>query len=834
MIHYFIGNLGHCFVILSFVAALVSALAYWQGTKNPNQWTRFANGSFLVHGVAVFGVICTLFYAIHNHYFEYHYIWSHTSKLLPWYYEISSFWEGQEGSFLLWIFWNSLIGFVLIKTNRDWRPSVMVVVAIIQLFLTSMILGVVIFGWKFGSSPFILLRNVIDAPIFQTNPDFIPEDGTGLNPLLQNYWMVIHPPMLFFGFALTMVPFSFAVAGMLQGKLKEWVRPALPWVQFGTMILGIAILMGAYWAYETLNFGGYWSWDPVENAVYVPWLVMVAAMHTMIAHKSSTSALKVSIILVISTFLLILYATFLTRSGVLGESSVHSFTDLGLSGQLLTYLGVFTIGSMWLMARVWKKIPTTADEVSPYTREFWIFLGASTLCLMAFQVLLPTSIPVWNRMVEFFGGTSNLAPPVDQVVYYSRFQLLFAVLVAILSGTGQFFWWKKTNPKELRNKWVPPLTISLIGAAIIFLMWGINEWRYILLLTTSVYAIISNIFIFSSLMKTNLRLSGGAIAHIGIAMMLIGILFSSGYSKILSTNYTGRVWNKDFPDEVNQDNLLLFLNEPRQMGEYSMVYRGLRKLTQEAGYVAVDDLQSTPFPNRMTVVNVLSEGFKEDDTVTLTNFENSYFEVDYTSKTGEQFTLYPRVQINDQMNMIIYSPDILRKWNADIYTHVKTFPDPAQEAQWSEVDSVAVVRGATFFVNDYVAHFRRIEPLQEVNGFPLTSGDVAVKAVIEIEGEYKNYLVEPIYLIRGSEIGMLSDQVNDLAVQISILSIHPERNQFVFGIKTTQKDWIIMEAVQKPFINVLWIGTLLLVLGLLIAISRRYRDFRLMRDKAMA
>ena len=134
-------------------------------------------------------------------------------------------------------------------------------------------------------------------------PDFIPEDGTGLNPLLQNYWMVIHPPMLFLGFALTVVPFSFAVAGMLRGKLKEWIRPALPWAQFATMILGVAILMGAYWAYETLNFGGYWNWDPVENAVYVPWLVMVAAMHTMIAYKNNGSALKVSIILVISTFL---------------------------------------------------------------------------------------------------------------------------------------------------------------------------------------------------------------------------------------------------------------------------------------------------------------------------------------------------------------------------------------------------------------------------------------------------------------------------------------------------------------------------------------------------
>ena len=835
MPHYFIGNLGHLFVILSFVTALISSVAYWLGNKNLDKWTPFANVSFMVHAGAVIGVIFTLFFIIHNHYFEYHYAWDHSSTLLPWYYQISCFWEGQEGSFLLWLFWNAIIGLVLIRTNRDWRPSVMAVVSITQLFLTSMILGVVIpeLDIKIGSSPFLLLRDVIDAPIFQTNPNFIPEDGKGLNPLLQNYWMVIHPPMLFLGYALTVVPFAFCTAGLMRGKLKEWVRPALPWAQFTTMILGVAILMGAYWAYETLNFGGYWNWDPVENAVFVPWLVMVAAMHTMITYKNNASALKVSIILVISTFLLILYASFLVRSGVLGESSVHAFTDLGLSGQLLIYLATFTIVSIWLMARVWKRIPTKAEEVSPYTREFWIFLGAATLCLMAFQVLLPTSIPVWNRIVEFFDGSSNLAPPADAVQFYSRIQLFFAVILAFLSGTGQFFWWKKISPKELKNRLTIPLTISLILSAVIFLSQGISEWQYILLLTASIYSIVSNLFIFISLAKSNIRLSGGAVAHIGIAMMLIGILFSSGYSKILSMNYTGKAWNNDFPDELNQNNLLLFQNDPRQMEEYSMIYRGMRKLTQEAGFVDANELVATSMPNRVKVKRTLSEDIQRGDTLTLTNFENSYFEVAYTSNSEEQFTLYPRVQINDEMDMVVYSPDILRKWHSDVYTHVRTFPDPEQEPIWSDVDTIAVVQGGTFFVNDYVAHFKQIEPLNEINGIPLNAGDVAVKAIVEIEGEYRNYIAEPIYVIQGMQAGMVTDQINDLAVQMTILSIIPETNEIVFGIRSTQKDWIIMEAVQKPLINVLWIGTLLLVLGLLMAISRRYREFRLMRDKAM-
>jgi cytochrome c-type biogenesis protein CcmF len=832
MVHYFIGNLGHFFVVLSFVASLLAFVAYWKGIKQESAWVRFANVTFYVHGIAVIGIVFALYFIINNQYFEYHYAWSHSSKLLPWYYQISCFWEGQEGSFLLWMFWNVLIGFVLIRTNRDWRPSVMAVLTLTQVFLTSMILGVVVFGAKIGSSPFMLLRDVIDAPIFRTSPDFIPEDGTGLNPLLQNYWMVIHPPTLFLGFATTVVPFAFAIAGLLRGRWKEWIRPALPWAQFSMLILGVGILMGAYWAYETLNFGGYWNWDPVENAVYVPWLVMVAAVHTMIVHKNNGSALKLSLILVTASFLLILYSTFLTRSGVLGESSVHSFTDLGLSGQLLIYLFVFVVGSIALMAKVWKHLPSSEEEVSPYTREFWIFLGAATLCLMAFQVILPTSIPVWNRIVEFFGGTSNMAPPGDQVTFYSNIQLYMAAVLAILSGTGQFFWWKKISPQELRNKLIAPVLFSLILSAVIFISWEMREWQYILLLTTAIYSLVSNAYIFITLIKTNPRLSGGAVAHMGIAMMLIGILFSAGYSKILSVNYTGIAWNREFPDEINQNNLLLFQNEERQMADYSMMYRGMRKLTNEVGYFPENDLAETIYPNKMVVTRPSKE-LAVGDTVTLENGENSYFEVAYATKSGQNFTLYPRVQLNDEMDMIVYSPDIQRYWHSDVYTHVRTFPDPEVEAVWSEMDTVVVGEGETFFVNDYVAHFKGIVPLTDLDGIKLKDGDFALKAVIEIEGEIRNYIAEPIFIIQSLQVGRVMDQVNDLAAQITILSIDPENRKFIFGTRGTQKDWIIMEAVQMPLINVLWIGTLLLVIGLIMAISRRYREFRLMRDKDM-
>lgn len=829
MIHYFEGQLGHVFVIISFVTSLFASYAFFKGRNQEKSWTTFGSRIFYVHAVSVLGIVGTLFYLITNHYFEYHYVFSHSSKILPIYYQISCFWEGQEGSFLLWMFWNAVLGLILIRTNNFWKAPVMLVMSLTQLFLASMILGVVIGDLKIGSSPFMLLREVLDAPIFKTNPNFIPEDGNGLNPLLQNYWMVIHPPTLFLGFATTVIPFAYCIGGLIIGKNREWIRPALPWAQFSAMILGVGILMGAYWAYETLNFGGYWNWDPVENAIYVPWLVLVAAIHIMIAYKKSGSALKLSMILVSASFLLVLYATFLTRSGILGNSSVHSFTDLGLSGQLLIYLLAFIVLSVFYIAKRWKEIPSSKEEVSTYSREFWIFMGAAVLCFMAFQVLAGTSIPVYNQIASLLGFELNMAPATDTFSAYSLPQLLLSILLAIFSGTGQFFWWKKMDKKKLKTELTVPFLISLIVSALIISIGKVTDPYYAILMIACNYSIAANTKILIGVAKSNMNLSGGSITHIGVALMLVGILFSSGYSTILSTNYTSMVWSSEFPEEVNRDNLLLFINEPRQMKQYSMIYKGVRKKTREEGFIDQNVLEATIDPLKVVRTNGTVK-----DTLTLISPENSYFEVEYNTEEGKQFTLFPRVQINKAMDMIVYSPDIRRTVSADMYTHVRTFPDPDQEPDWSEPEEIKVTIGENFFINDYVATLEQMIPIREINATPLDANDVAVKAVIKVQGEYQDYTAEPIFVIRDREfVGRIDDQVNDLAFQISIQNIIPQENAVVLAYQTTQKDWIIMEAVKKPWINLLWIGTFLLVIGFIVAIRRRYLEFVKMRDKGV-
>jgi cytochrome c-type biogenesis protein CcmF len=222
------------------------------------------------------------------------------------------------------------------------------------------------------------------------------------------------------------------------------------------------------------------------------------------------------------------------------------------------------------------------------------------------------------------------------------------------------------------------------------------------------------------------------------------------------------------------------------------------------------------------------------DTLTLINFENSYFEVEYLSEGGKKFTLYPRVQINEEMDMVVYSPDIKRTLSADMYTHVRTFPDPEQEPDWSEPETIKVNIGDTFFLNDYVAKLDRIEPIEQIEGTTIDENDIAVKAIIKVQGEYDEYLAEPIFMIRNREfVGRIDDHVQDLAFRVSIQNILPEENAILLATQTTQKDWIIMEAVKKPWINLLWLGTFLLTIGFTVAISRRYTEFQKMRDKGM-
>ena len=856
MLHTTIGNIGHLCIILSFVASVIATFGYFKSVQTTDlvqqeSWKSFSRFAFYTHGAAVVGVIIALFSIIYNHYFEYHYAWSHSSRALPVYYIISCFWEGQEGSFLLWIFWHAVLGIVLINTNKHWEAPVMAIFAAVQTFLCSMILGVVlpVIDLKIGSSPFLLMREAMpDLPVWQMKPDFIAEDGNGLNPLLQNYWMVIHPPTLFLGFATTLIPFAYAMAGLWRREFTAWIRPALPWALFSGLILGVGIIMGGYWAYETLNFGGYWNWDPVENASFVPWLILVAAYHCMIIYKTNQTALGTSFILVIATFILVLYSTFLNRSGVLGDASVHSFTDLGLSGQLLIYLLFFLLSSVALLIYRWKDIPKDEKEVSTYSREFWIFMGATTLCLSGFQIITATSLPVYNKIVEGLGFVSKLAPPADAATYYSKFQLWFGVGIAVFSGIGQSFWWKKIKQENFIKFFLTPFLVSLILTFVVIFFTTKTQTgdffespTYIVLLFAGIFSILTNGSILMNIFKGNYKLSGGAVTHIGVAMMLLGILFSSGYSKIVSTNEGGmKLFNEKDLDaktaNANKEHIALWLNTPTQMDNYTLTYTGVRVEGRELPeYLRPEQVEiiENDF-HAVALQDIEQKGkkyYSKGDTLPVFP-ENKYYEIDFRDKDGRITTLYPRFQINKKMGNSV-SPDLKRNIGRDLYTYVAQAPDLDQR-EWSKTENYTIAVKDTFFLNDYVAVLDNVARVDTFEGKPLGPNNAAVQATIKVMGkEFIQYEVKPTFVIRDGMVAMPPVEQNEVGIRAKFTNIDPKTGKFGFAFNTTQRDYVVLKAIEKPMINLLWIGTLVLMLGFIMAIIRRYREFKLMRDKGV-
>jgi cytochrome c-type biogenesis protein CcmF len=406
-----------------------------------------------------------------------------------------------------------------------------------------------------------------------------------------------------------------------------------------------------------------------------------------------------------------------------------------------------------------------------------------------------------------------------------------------LSGTGQFFWWQKMKKSQIKESLLFPILITLMISALVIVLIGMTNIAYILLVIAGIYTIVANGKILFQIAKSNYKLSGGAIAHIGIGLMLLGILFSTGYSSTLSVNKTGLLLtnSEEVEDNFNQENIPLFINDPQTMGEYTLTYKGRFFESYDGGYIKATYLDNTENENSKVVrreIKKSDETLQMGDTIKVYG-ANHYYKVDYLHADGEKFSLFPRAQINADMGGLISSPDIKRKLSKDIYTHVSSVPDPTQEIEWSEAKTMEVTFGEKFFLNDFVTILEDVKRVDEIEGEKLKGNDLAVKATIKVYGDGEDYILNPYYLIRDNMAGRISDENREIGVKLIIENINPESNTFTLSVRTTQKDYVILKALEMPFINLLWIGTFVLTLGFAMAISRRYSEFYKMKRKGL-
>ncbi|MGK7371218.1 MAG: cytochrome c biogenesis protein CcsA, partial [Candidatus Halalkalibacterium sp. M3_1C_030] len=449
-----------------------------------------------------------------------------------------------------------------------------------------MILGVDFGTFKIGASPFRSLAEAMpNAPFIQSNPDFVPADGKGLNDLLKSPWMIIHPPALFLGFSMMAVPYCFAMAALWKRKYHAWVNAALPWTLGANLSLFTAIFLGGYWAYVTLSFGGYWAWDPVENASFIPWLIGTAGIHTMLIQRKSSTSQKASIILAMLAYVAVVYETFLTRSGVLSDSSVHSFVDLGLYNQLLLFMAVILGVGIGMLIYRYKDLPSQQNESKLLSREFMTFAGAMVLFLIGMVMTLGTSSPIIGRLF-----TENPTPP--EVSFYNEWTMPLAILAAILTVLGQYLFWKRYNAESLANELLWPVAGACIATLTTIFIGDVRDLYYMLYLLSAWFALFGNGFVMVRLARKKPKLIGGSLSHIGFGIMLLGFLASSAYDGNLldlsAKQYNeavrqGKVTDKDGTPVRQPVNFLeLKLNEPKVVnGKYLATYQGYSLRNQD-------------------------------------------------------------------------------------------------------------------------------------------------------------------------------------------------------------------------------------------------------------
>jgi cytochrome c-type biogenesis protein CcmF len=370
---------GHSLLIFALMALVASLFCYLPGLlKNGGFPKKAARWLYVLFSLLVWTAAVWLFILFVRHRFQYTYVAGFSSRELPLGYLLSAVWAGQEGSFLIWVAFAAVLGLSFFRRTARLEAPGMVVFELSLVFLMALLIK---------QSPFRL------------SPE-IPADGNGLNPLLQDFWMSIHPPLIFLGYAAYAIPFSLAMASCWTGDRKEWLSPALVWANVGFLTLGAGIIVGGFWAYKVLGWGGYWGWDPVENASLLPWLTGTALIHGLVMQRVQDRFSRGNIMLASVSFLLVLYGTFLTRSGVLANFSVHSFTDLGITGWLVWYILFFVFLSLGMLGWRWRRFRVEGKPVPFWSREMSFFLMILVLLMSTVLVGLGTSAPLLTGFTE--------------------------------------------------------------------------------------------------------------------------------------------------------------------------------------------------------------------------------------------------------------------------------------------------------------------------------------------------------------------------------------------------------------------------------------------------
>lgn len=796
--------IGNVFLTFAFLAALFSCSMYFLSYKGFANTLKFARIGFHTVAIAVIVSSALLLHAIITHQYQYGYVYNYSGGDLPIGLLISTFYAGQEGSFLLWTFFTVIIGLILLdytSKRGDLEQRVMMIFTLALAFLLFMVSPMLKspFNYIWLQGSFIEMKHLnpslLSMPFLQnflmsdpnTNQAFVNMNkelysvltangiavndfilqGKGLNPLLQNFWMQIHPPILFVGFALSLVPFTFAMAALIKNEYKDWIKQSLPWLLTTSLVLGLAIMLGGYWAYGVLGWGGYWGWDPVENSSLVPWLVSVAAIHTMLVQKKTEEKgggsrfVKTNLILSVLTYVLVLYSTFLTRSGILGDASVHSFVDPGMIVYwfLVFFLSAFAILGIGGIIYRWKFLTKNFNfEENILSRELALFTGAAALIASAIIVLVGTSAPIFGKTVE--------------TRFYDQANLPIAILVGLLNGLSLLLKWKQTEKKDLFSQIKLSLIAAVVLTALTALIAGMTTFMFILFVFSAYFSLIVNIEVAYKVIRGRKLFLGGYISHAGFALFLLGVIATSGYSK---TEQVDLIKNK----QVNV------------LGHY-------------VKFVSV-----TPFDN--------SKKFN--------------FNIEIIDGRGKKI-ISPVMFRSDFNNSLMREPDILTGFTRDFHVAPLGYSD-GTETDAGKASQVTIEKGKYYESNKAKITFTGFNFSDEARSAMMAGTDFQIGANLKIsfDGKEKDY--EAVMKTVNGNREFVPVELKEANLRITmenmdasgkvILNIADLAGSDASAVKQPVES-LSIEASVKPFISLVWLGVLFTVIGLIISAVRRSKE----------
>jgi len=808
--------IGSIILTLALAFSIISMIMYflnYRGYKNTLNYGRIA-----YHGMAVLVIAASVFlwYAILTHQYQYNYIYSYSNNALRdlgIFQLLSSFWGGQEGSFMLWLLLTAIVGIILQSYSSkrgDLEPRVMAVFTLATSFLLVMVspwfknpfeyiwvtpvfVKIEHINSQFLNSnvyPFIQSFFFTDQSsnqgFIQISSDLVSQlkqagisvnqfiiDGKGLNPQLLNFWMQIHPPILFTGFSMATVPFAFAIAALMKNDYKDWVKQAFPWMLAGMGVLGLGIMLGGYWAYEMLGWGGYWAWDPVENSSLIPWLVGIAAIHTLLVQKKTQAKggigkyAKTNLMLCVLTYVFVLYSTFLTRSGVLGDASVHSFVDPGMIIYLflLLFIGTFTLLGFGMIAFRWKTLnENIKDDESLLSRELGLFTAMIVLIASAIIVLVGTSAPIFGTAVDTY--------------FYNEMHLPLAIIIMFLNGISLLIKWQKSDANELIKKSTYAAVGAVLFTILLVIFGGVREIMMIILSLTTAFSLFVNLDIAIKIVRGNFKMLGAYVAHIGIALFILGVIGSAVYS-----------------EEVTVD---LVKGKPVTAFGYDLTFTG--------GY---------PIENN-------------------TKFA---FNID-VKKGNSEYQIAPVMYRSEFNNSIVREPAILTLLTKDIYFAPLGYDEGGQTQSQHSHNHISLEKGASTEFEGTKVTFVKFNMAAETMQAMSEGKDFQMGAVLEIEKNGKKTETELLRKQIDGKVEFTSFESKEMNLKIEMenlsagvidiaLSALDGSETQTTTTQTETNEVLSVNASIKPFVNLVWAGVAIMVIGFFIAMTRRLKESRI-------